>query len=218
MKVKTAVLGFLVSAMVAVPVVAQVHQNVHPIATSATWYSHEEFPSNPPSGIFANWTTHSHQSLLSFGLSTSAQAETVVGVRVDAPSGQRGKTWSMDVNTTQGSDPFFMTFFVAQGASAPTLANFSFIESPGALPVTQAPIFESPSPFTVSNAGRGFSRYTFNANAAGMNGGAFSSIYFADLNGRVSTFQDAVTNIVVNGTAAFANIQPTPEFDSTLDF
>lgn len=202
MKLKSAVIGLLVSAAVAAPVVQAVNLSLKPVGNSVVAYRR----GLPPNGeVFANWTQQFRQWTLSFGVNNSTKTE-AVGLRISAPSSVKAENWSMDVNTTNGNSPFFETWAIEPGNNLPRLASVVNAFSPG-------------TNYTVTAAGHGFQRVRFNALTGLPAGSSFSSIYFADqTTGTGSNFNDIVKNGFVNGVPVTPNIQPNPQFDCALFF
>src|SRR5580658_9829314 len=107
MRLKVAILGLLVSAAVAVPVLASaIHTSNRPNGTSV-YYTGED-GENPPSGLFANWTNRPY--MLSFGISDNNDELSRVGLRVSCPAGQAAQSFQLDVNTTNQNAAFLAIF------------------------------------------------------------------------------------------------------------
>lgn len=203
MKLKVALTGLLISLAVAAPVVAGgLRNHMRSSAISVADYN-TECP--PPDGMFANWNRNRLWTL-TFGDALASDCLDI-GLRIDAPSSLVGKTFQFDVNTSQGNTPYMEVWVVPPGLTGPVLAfegPFSDFSGNG---------------FTQTTLNNGFTRLQFNAANSDLDPGTtFSSIYFADFNYGCYAFQDQITNAFLNGTYVPANIQPQPEFDSTLDF
>jgi hypothetical protein len=204
MRIKTALIGLLAAIAMAIPVLAAgaAQNNSHPIGISVAFYN----PDYPPSGLFANWSGH---SLLSFGVTDNTNPLTIVGLRISANSGQRARNFQFDINSQNGKCPFIEVWAVEKSASAPSLYISDMISDLG-----------SGDGFTFKDLKNGFTRVFFNAanNNCFDSDTAFSNIYIADYAYCGCSFQDSVNNEFVNTLAVANQIQPKPEFDSTLDF
>lgn len=200
MKIRTALTGLLLSLAVALPVVAGGLRN-HQRASAISVADYDCVPT----GMFANWSQNRGWTL-TFGDSNTTD-ELDVGLRIDAPSGQIAKTFQIDLNTANGNFPYAEIWAVIPGTTGPQVV--------GAGPITTA---VGPG-LTQTTLPNGFIRFGFNAKQYGLpEGTTFSSLYFADGSNGSTPFSDQATNAFLNGIYVPANIQPVPEFDSTLDF
>ncbi len=199
MKFKSALIGLLISAAVAAPVVQAVNVSALSIGQSVVFY--ELLPANGE--VFANWTNQFHQWTLTFGVNNASE-NSVEGLRITTPTNQHASSWVMDVNTTNGNLPFFETWAIEPGNNLPQLGSVVSANSPG-------------SNYTVTPLGHGFNRVKFNATTGLPSGSSFSSIYFADsTDTKGQSYNDTVKNAFVNGAPVTPNIQTNPVMDSTL--